>query len=389
MYSFHIITNGNYTKTGNFIGFDLNNNAVFLSNKNNTLKIEYKISEFTPLYCISRLEKVIDRNININNTPFLKSIFFDFDIVNVFNFLTVKSLCDSNSKTDLNLFKINIDTVLKEVNNLYNIRNRNLNQKSGFNKRIEDTNYERPIILLGKECFELIDILDDYLFYYDYNEKIVNYDDAENFNYNPKEMFELEHRKNNLFTLNKMGLYKSIKTILRLNKVQSDNAVIKLITKSELEDEIFSTGFDVEQFCELVNSKLNFQNNDFKYLLEHPLDFAKRLRNKFNQMHVYIIQPQFEYDLFSYNYSKIQFEQLRLELIELIESLNKFGIDNVIVIPSNKTYYNIQEEIYYHFNPPKERDEDYVDRWIELGEEEMNKWDEETNGFWRIENDLD
>ena len=47
-----------------------------------------------------------------------------------------------------------------------------------------------------------------------------------------------------------------------------------------------------------------------------------------------------------------------------------------------------KQNIDYHLYPPKDLQDSY-DGWAELGDQEMKRWDEETGGSWRVENDFD
>ena len=76
------------------------------------------------------------------------------------------------------------------------------------------------------------------------------------------------------------------------------------------------------------------------------------------------------------------------DVIELtkyvIEEFNKMGIEELLVHPPlNEIDYSIAME-----DSISENDNNDYDGWQELGDEEMRRWDDETGGSWRVENDF-
>lgn len=147
-------------------------------------------------------------------------------------------------------------------------------------------------------------------------------------------------------------------------------------------------------------------------ILEKESHYFKRISSIFNKNVFYFITPvingsiqkeiEWKYndkklgiDLFGNNYFKIERRVLKKpnpcfipDVIELtkyvIEEFNKMGIEELLVHPPlNEIDYSIAME-----DSISENDNNDYDGWQELGDEEMRRWDDETGGSWRVENDF-
>lgn len=76
------------------------------------------------------------------------------------------------------------------------------------------------------------------------------------------------------------------------------------------------------------------------------------------------------------------------DLCKTAAELKKIGIDNFIISPPPSLHYNLFMSVDYYLNYNDYHQEEDYDYLSDLANEEMRSWDDETDGFWRIENDF-
>lgn len=113
---------------------------------------------------------------------------------------------------------------------------------------------------------------------------------------------------------------------------------------------------------------------------ERFYDFRERCKNEFNEYKLYTIRPVLNEEA-----SSVEISKIHNEVILLVENLNSINIFNIIILPpANDLSYRLQmkdEANDYEGN-------DYI-LYEDIADEEIRRMDDETDGFWRIANDLD
>ena len=379
--SFHIITKGSLTQKGDFIGSDIYNNSIFISSKTKLLNNVTEISEDYPLFCLAKVEEVFNKKVNGRKLHFLKCYYAEFDLIKMLSAITDDFVVEFVHLNDAQVdnFML-IKSILDEYNFFKEKKPLLAASNIGFNRNKDEENYELPFLLLSSGCLELKQKLDKYINFFGYEKEIkeIEYDTYFEINYEGKTIVS-KGTNNSVFKIDLCPLYWSIKTINKLIDRKSEEPIIKIITKSQLLnfDKLESDYFS--QFYDLINSKYDVQEDKLQYHLEHPLEFNERLKNSFESMYVYAITPLIPENK-KYGDS---FEKIHEELLELVEYLEKIKIFNVVIHPPVRTYYEAKEHIDYYLYPPDEDLNNSFDGWAELGDQEMNRMDEETDGFWR------
>lgn len=380
--SFHIITNGFLTQKGDFIGFDTNKNSIFISKNTKLFNNANNISEDSPLFCLAKVEELINKKVNGRKLHFLKCYYAEFDLIKMLSAITDDFVVEFVHLNDAQVDNFMLIKSILDEYNFYKEKKQLLATSNiGFNRNKDEENYELPFLLLSSGCLELKQKLDKYINFFGYEKEIEKIDYEEYVECNYGEMIiGSKANINNVFSINLRPLYTSIKSIFTLIDRKTDEPIYKIITKNELLSFNVSEGYYFNKFYELINSKYEPNDDKLQYLLEHPLGFGERLRNTFDTMFVYTITPIIS----DKNYNKKSIKKIHQQLIDLVEFLEKINVYNVIILPPPYTYHDIQQDIYYSLYPPKDDLQDSYDGWAELGDQEMNKMDDETDGFWRL-----
>jgi hypothetical protein len=381
--SFHIITKGELTQKGDFIGFDTNYNSIFISKNTKLIKTVDDISEDSPLFCFAKVDELFNKNIDGKKIHFLKGYFAEFDLIKMLTAITddfvVEFVHLNENQVDNFIF---LKSILDEFN-LFKEKKQLLKTKKdiGFNRSKDELNYELPFLLLSSGCFELRQKLDKYINFYAYEKEINFNNDDEYLNFNNCEkLFGLEKMKNYVFKIDLVPLYPSIKIILNGINKPDIRPFQKIITKESLMKFDYDKKRYFDQFFKLTGTEYDPKINQLQYYLENPLLFKERLKSKFDTLCTYIITPMITKEQY---YKNTSFEELNRNLVEITTYFEKLNILNVIVLPPQYIYSPIEEGIDYYLNRQNEDINNTYDGWAELGDQEMNRMDEETHGFWR------
>jgi hypothetical protein len=380
--SFHIITKGELTQKGDFTGIDTYNNAVFISKKTKLFDNVDCISEDSPLFCFAKVDEVFNKDTEDRKLHFLKCYYADFDLIKILTSITddfVVELDDSVKQVDNFMF---VKLILEEYNFYKEKKQFLATNKFGFNRATNELNYNLPFLLLSQNCFQFKLNLDKYINFYGYDSLMLN---DEGYYCNEFEedeiLYNIENRNyKNAFKITLFPLFKSLKQLYKLLEKPAEKPKIKIITKDKLK-QLDTSSIDY------FNNYYELNEGIFQYELEHSLDFIERLQSELKSLYVYTIKPIINLDD---DYTdKLFIQNINQDLINIIENLELKNICNLIVLPPDFIHLQILEEVDYYLNPPEENGYNTFDGWVELGNQEMNKWDEETGGSWRIENDFD
>ena len=380
--SFHILTKGSLTQKGDFTGIDMYNNAVFISKKTKLFDNVDCISEDSPLFCFAKVDEVFNKDTEDRKLHFLKCYYADFDLIKMLTSLTndfVVELDESEKQVHNFMF---VQLILDEYNFYKEKKQFLATNKFGFNRATNELNYNLPFLLLSQNCFQFKLNLDKYINFYGYDSLMLN---DEGYYCNEFEedeiLYNIENRNyKNAFKITLFPLFKSLKQLYKLLEKPSEKPKIKIITKDKLKQLDTSS---VDYF----NNYYELNEGIFQYELEHSLDFIERLQSELKSLYVYTIKPIINLDD---DYTdKLFIQNINQDLINIIENLELKNIYNLIVLPPDFIHLQILEEVDYYLNPPEENGYNTFDGWVELGNQEMNKWDEETGGSWRIANDLE
>lgn len=382
-HSFHIIIRGELTQKGDFIGYDTYYNSIFISKNTKLFNNVDDISEDSPLFCFAKVDEVFNKNIDGRKLHFLKCYYAEFDLIKMLTAITddfvVEFVYLNEAQVDNFMF---VKSILDEYNFFKEKKQLLATNNIGFNRNKDEENYELPFLLLSSGCFELKKKLDKYINFYAYEKEINFNNDDEYLNFiNCDKLLDLEDVKNYVFKIDLLPLYPSIKIILNGINKPDIRPFQKIITKESLMSFDFNKKRYFDQFFKLTGTEYDPEINELQYHLENPLCFKERLKSKFDTLYSYVITPMINKNQC---YKNTSFEQLNQNLVEITTYLEKLNILNVIVLPPEYIYNPIEEGIDYYLNRQNEDLNNSYDGWAELGDQEMNRWDEETDGFWRI-----
>lgn len=381
--SFHIITKGELTQKGDFIGYDTYYNSIFISKNTKLFNTVDDISEDSPLFCFAKVDVVLNKDIDGTKLHFLKGSYAEFDLIKMLSAITDDFVIEfvhlNDAQVDNFIF---LKSILDEYNFFKEKKQLLATNNIGFNRNKDEENYELPFLLLSSGCLELKQKLDKYINFFAYDKEINFINDSEYLNFNNCEkLLGLEKMKNYVFKINLLPLYPSIKKILNGIDKPDIRPFQKIITKESLMSFDFDKKRYFDQFFKLTGAEYDIEINKLQYHLENLLCFKERLKSKFDTLCTYVITPMITKEQY---YKNTSFEELNRNLVELITYLEKLNILNVIVLPPQHIYWPIDEEIDYYLNRQNEDLNNSYDGWAELGNQEMNRMDEETDGFWRF-----
>lgn len=384
--SFHIITKGELTHKGDFMGYDTYNNSVFISQKTKLIHNIKDISDDSPLFCLANTAEVFNKNIDGRKLHFLKCYYAEFDLIKILSAFTDDIIIELSSSEKVVENFMFIKLIINEYNLHKNKKQLLASNNIGFNRNKDEDNYELPFLLLSSRCFELKHKLDRYIYLFDYEKEIdfKNGDECLDF-FSCDKLFGLENKKNYVFKIDLIPLYPSIKKILDGIDKPPCRPFQKIITRENLISFDFNKKRYFDQFFKLINNEYNPETNMLQYHLEHFLVYLERIKSKFGTMYTFSITPMIPKNHY---YKNTTFKDLNKNLIDLTTYLEKINILNVIVLPPEYIYWPIEEEIEYYLDGQNEDLYNSFDGWAELGDQEMNRWDDETGGDWRIENDF-
>lgn len=384
--SFHIIIGGNKTKKGDFIGYDSNHNSVFFSQKTYLCNNFDTIGKNIPFFCFANVKEIKSNNTKIKTLSAYKVTSVFLEAVKY-----VSDLVDIEQSNSIENFGYSI--LLKKLFSEYDLYNEKTNylknNKFGFNRDKGEENYNLPYLFLSINCFGLKQKLDKYNNFYGYDSWIVNNEDENCREFDEYEILWSIEKRNikNAFKINIIPLYKSLKTVYKEIDAPSDKPVIKIITKNILKSFDLNRHEYFDQFYQLRDAKFEVNADKLMYHLEHRFDYVERLKNAFDTMYVYGITPII--NEIDYEKKKISIEKIQQNLVDIIEILEKEKIYNVVILPPDFIHFGVLQEVDYHLYPPENDLHRSYDGWAELGEQEIKRMDEETDGFWRIENDFE
>jgi hypothetical protein len=385
--SFHIIKGFYKTKKGDFIGYDSYSNSVFISKYiylDNNFDIKGNDISF---YCLANVKEIKSENSNNIKIKILSAYKITSDCLELIKYVSDlvnlhQSITDENCKYSKLLKIIHSDyDLFKEQTNY------SKSQKFNFSRNVNEVNYNLPYLLLSKNCFALKQKLDKYINYYGYDTCFINNEgqlspvcDVDSV------LWNIENRSNNAFKITLIPFYKSLQLIYMKAGRSVDKPFLKIITKDSLKKFNLNEIEYFDQFYKIIDSKCKANEFKLKYHLEHSLDFVERLKKSFDTIYVYAITPIVSDEDFQYD--RVSIEKTHHNLINIIEDLEIQGITNLMILPPEIIHSEVLQEVYYYLNPPEEDGYSTYGGWVELGDQEMKRWDEETDGFWRIENDF-
>lgn len=401
--STHIIINGSFSKNGNLIGRDSNFNKVFIpqqviksANLNSLDKIQYPLYSISTVETYNRLdgkpgdsERNLIKDIDGNAMKFKRlTAFAIFQSIDKLFQAYTESISLSTALTQSNFESKEVLTNMEYLQNsvatyfaylkkaIYDVDNSSFTELMNLQNQVVRNEIE--ILIPNFNCADIT----TKLLFSGINIKNISDDEWQEYLAYSYESFPAE-RKENCIILDELHLY-----------TESRKASTQLYAKNRILsfDDFMNINFNqnwnayISQYyflksLQLVTEDENLYLDNFE--LERFPDFIERCKEKFDDYKLYRITP-----LICEDSTPEAFNVIHNEIISICEKLKSHNITNFIIMPPlNDLNYRLhmQDEIPYD-SENSDRNYNIID---EASADEMRRMDEETDGFWRIANDLD
>ena len=404
--SVHLIIGFNISKNGNVIAYDNNHNRIVISK--NLLNVEdfKSIKKIFPFYLIAYIEKYSllegvlgdkDRKevktADGKNVQFkrLTARFIFPKIENLIGFYTEKI------STNIENFKDYLKEIMDYIEQLKNsliiyethIKRSIYNKVERFNDEESDSLFFRLIESITSKENDGIEIVAPSFYCSDIWGKIIN----KGFNFraiNDNEWDTISNISEYLKIENKIAI-KELHLYTEARKVHISSLLKRRILKIDDFKKIKiqqNWKYYLTQFYHLKPNPILDKDED-KYLesfdRERISDFKERCKNEFNDYKLYTITPILNIDSSFDDISKIH-----IEIISLINFLNSLSIYNVIILPPiNDLDITLQMNEYYNGIEYNTQNDNGNYPFDDIVDDEIRSMDKESDGSWRIENDLD
>lgn len=388
--TFHIIIDATETKKGGIICKDIYYNSIYISKHIQEI-YDFDLSNISYPFYLNAEKKAINLEGFSEARKFLfaKNIF-----LNSLKILKENLIHENNDRLSILSKNELTDFTLKDYNNEFKNYVENEFLKSIFNNfklNHLDFDLSKPVLVFAPNTYILSNKLSEFKNSLFISDNLDVFDDILH-NYDKNILSNYDY----IILISVLPLYnRSIKDYYRKNKnrillkiggrehFSNDFVAEKTITLDELksfnydfQEEHFFSYFD--QFFHLVEKRYD---SDLEYKLENPLCFKERLQEHFKQNYIYQIKPILNNDSFD-------IKKMHSDLCITAAELKKSGIDNFIISPPPSLHYNLFMSVDYYLNYNDYHQEEDYDYLNDLANEEMRSWDDETDGFWRIENDF-